>query len=395
MKNVLKLSDLPIIDNIRRIGGDVYSVGGVVRDELLSKTSKDLDILVTGVALPDLELILSKYGKVDAVGKSFGILKFQYSDNEIDVAIPRVERINNEGGHKGFDVVASHIIPIEKDLKRRDFTINAMAKNVDGEIIDPFNGQNDLKNGLIRVVNPIAFKDDPLRMLRAVQFASRLDFEIESNTMDMIIDNVCRIKEITPERILIEFDKIVKKGNPYLAVKYLIKTKLYYHIFNLDEDNLPEMIYFDKVNSMGEFIYSLLRYSDIESPSNYYKDVMKGDTDTHKEIEALEFGYDFTDYAENNNALFRSVVSKMYLISKKSILSNILPEKLILAAQDLIDGGYPKEVKELNINGEDLMNMGYVNEEIGKMQRKLLYKVYEDELINDRQKLLDYIMEYK
>src|SRR5690606_8675300 len=135
------------------------------------------------------------------------------SVEDIDIAIPRTERATGEGGHKGFEVSSDHNLPIEKDLERRDFTINAIAKDINGNVIDPFGGQRDLKEKIIRVVNPQAFSDDPLRMLRAVQFAARFGFPIEPKTEQLIKANAHRIREIAAERILIELEKIVKKGD--------------------------------------------------------------------------------------------------------------------------------------------------------------------------------------
>lgn len=205
------MNTLPFKAEIEQAGGKIYSVGGAVRDGILNKPSKDLDLLITGLPLDKIEQILTKYGRTDNVGKSFGIIKFNHPKlGELDIAIPRTERANGQGGYQGFDVVADHELPIEKDLERRDFTINAMAKDSDGNMIDPYNGQQDLKDKMIRMVNPQAFKDDPLRMIRAVQFAARFGFGIEPQTMEAIKENAARIKEISPERILIEFDKIIK-----------------------------------------------------------------------------------------------------------------------------------------------------------------------------------------
>ena len=217
---ILSLQKLPFKQEIQDLGGKIFSVGGAVRDEFLGKESKDLDILITGVPFEQLEQVLAKYGRVDAVGKSFGILKFKPkgATEDIDIAIPRSETATGQGGHKAFDVKSDPYLPIEKDLYRRDFTINAIAKDIDGNIIDPFNGREDLHDKVIKVVNPEAFADDPLRMLRAVQFASRFGFEIEPFTMKMIKENASKIKEIPPERVLTELDKIVKKGNALISL---------------------------------------------------------------------------------------------------------------------------------------------------------------------------------
>ena len=234
--NIMSLHDLPFRSAIEKNGGKIYSVGGAVRDEFLGKNSKDLDILITGIPLDNIEQLIRPFGKVDAVGKSFGILKFisRGSTGDIDIAIPRTEHATGEGGHKGFDVQSDHNLPIEADLKRRDFTINAIAKDIDGKLIDPYGGIQDLKDKVIKVVNPEAFSDDPLRMLRAVQFASRFDFMIDSQTMRMIQQNASRIREISSERVLGELEKIVGKGDVLYGANLLRESGLYKVLFGTD-----------------------------------------------------------------------------------------------------------------------------------------------------------------
>ena len=384
---ILSLEQLPFKKDVEERGGKIFSVGGAVRDEFLGKESKDLDVLITGIPMDELEQLLSKYGRVDAVGKSFGVLKFRpQGGEEIDIAIPRTEKPSGEGGHKGFDVTSDHALPIEKDLERRDFTINAIAKDVDGNIVDPFGGQQDLQNKIIRIVNPEAFSDDPLRMLRAVQFASRFGFTIEPETMNMIRENAERIKEIPTERILTEFDKIVKKGNMLTGAQLLKDTGLFQQIFGFDiKQSTIDRSPFDDVKTMGEFIYLLTRL--LPNPAEYYKNNLKGEIDTHKEIKALDMAF---DGAESTNSIeARSIAHNMYVTSPQSLQSGILPTVIEKAAQELLTGKYPKTVNELAINGNDLMQLGLRGKEIGDMQKSLLLKIYANKIRNDKKELLN------
>ena len=199
--SIKDINELPFKNDVLKAGGKIYSVGGAVRDGLLGKESKDLDILIAKVPIDELMRILSKYSdkEVKEVGQSYGVIKFvpKGSNEEIDIAIPRTEK-KTAGGHTGFEFSPDHNLPVEKELERRDFTINAIAKGHDGKIIDPFNGIDDLKNKTIRVIGKKSFSDDPLRMLRGVQFASRFDFTIEPETANMIKQNAALIKEISP-----------------------------------------------------------------------------------------------------------------------------------------------------------------------------------------------------
>lgn len=381
------LLNLPFVDEIiDKYNGQIYLVGGAVRDDILGKTFKDLDILITGIPLDILEHALDKYGEVNAVGKSFGIFKLKPIDgsDEIDIAIPRTEKVTDEGGHKAFDVVSDHNLSIIDDLRRRDFTINAIAKGINGELIDPFGGKSDLDNKIIRVVNPEAFSDDPLRMLRAVQFASRFNFKIESKTLKMIKNNAYKIKEISPERILIEFDKIVKKGNKLTGALYLKETNLLNNILNTDVDIEIESKW-DNVKTMGEFIF-LLMYNTISDISKFYKDELKGNSETYKEIKALEIGLN-----ENMDSPFknRGIAHVMYKHSPNSLNSEILPDNLQKAAMELLSGKYPKTINELEINGNDLIELGFRGEEIGNKFKSLLSNVYHENVKNNREDLLN------
>ena len=393
---IMGLNYLPFREDVEEAGGKIYSVGGAVRDEFLGKESKDLDILITGVPFEELEQILGKYGAVNAVGKSFGVLKFKPkgATEDIDIAIPRTETPTGEGGHQGFDVKSDHTLPIEKDLERRDFTINAIAKDIGGNIIDPFGGQEDLKNKIIKVVNSQAFSDDPLRMLRAVQFASRFNFTIEPETLKMIRENAGRVKEIAPERILTEFDKIVKKGNILTGAILLDETGLLKEIFGrglyYDFRNTKEP--FDKVRTMGEFVY-LLSKNLVDEPAEFYKSNLKGEENAYREIKALQIAFDSSEATNLIEA--RSVAHNMYVISPTSLQSQILPNVIKTAAQELLQGKYPKTVNELTANGNDLMQAGLQGKAIGDMQKSLLLKVYANKVMNNKEELLSLAGENK
>jgi len=201
--------------------GNVYEVGGQVRDRLLgiAQSSKDQDYLVIGIALEDLVSRLKKHGRVDLVGKSFGVIKFTPPPVEkatpvtYDIALPRRE-YSTGVGHTDFAVAFDHTCPIQEDLVRRDFTINAMARDVvTGEIIDPTGGQKDLAARQIRFISEQSFLEDPLRMLRAVQFAARFDFTIEEKTKAAIIKHVELITTVSAERVAEELNKLLAKAD--------------------------------------------------------------------------------------------------------------------------------------------------------------------------------------
>lgn len=382
----VEINKLPFTNDIHAAGGKLYAVGGAVRDFYLGRQSKDLDILVTGVPAEQLEAILKKYGRVDKVGQSFGVMKFNSPQTgEIDVAIPRTEKKNDQGGYRGFDVNADHNLPVEKDLERRDFTVNAIAKDVNGNVIDPHNGMVDIEHKQIRMVNPQAFSDDPLRMLRAVQFAARFGFKIEPHTFEEIKKNAYRIREISSERILIEFDKIIKKGSPLIAATDLIKSGLYEAMFNTDKT--PELSSFENVKTMGEFIYSLLAPIKAK-PSEYYKDVMGGDNNTVNEIEAYELGKNFDQHPS------KKIIFDMYKLSPQSINTKMFGDKFVKTIEYMKEKNIPFSLKELAIKGGDLMQLG-VKEgaEVGEILRDLITKIYANQLLNNREQLIAYVQQ--
>ena len=389
-QGIMSLQDLPFKSEIEQLGGKIYSVGGAVRDEFLGKDSKDLDILITGIPMKELERLLTKYGKVNLVGANFGVLKFvpRGSSEEIDIAIPRTETATGGGGHKDFNVTSDHALPIEKDLERRDFTINAIGKDSDGNVIDPYGGQEDLKNKIIRIVNPVAFSDDPLRMLRAVQFASRFGFVIEPTTMDMIKTNAEKIKEIPPERILIELDKIVKKGNKRIGAQLLQNTGLFNQIFGYDlKPSTIDRSDFEGVKTMGEFLFLLTRL--LPEPAEFVKNNLKGDIETYKQMKALQYAYDAANEFDMTKA--RIAAHNVYITSKDMLQSQILPELIGEAAQELLQGKYPKSLGELAVNGNDLIGLGLEGKEIGKALKNMLVEIYDGNVRNNKEELLSLV----
>lgn len=219
---------MSFIKAIEERGGEVYEVGGTLRDAMMGLTQKDKDLLVTQVPMNDLIALLSRYGSVQMVGKSFGVLKFkpQGGHSEFDIALPREERSTGQG-HRDFEVTFDPGLPVEKDLARRDFTINAMARNLKtGELIDPFGGQEDLKKKIIRQVFPKAFEEDPLRMLRAIQFTARFKLQIEPTTLEAIKIHAPLITSVSPERVIEEIRKLFMAEKPSLGFFLMKETGL-------------------------------------------------------------------------------------------------------------------------------------------------------------------------
>ena len=191
------------------LGGKVYYVGGYVRDKILGIENKDIDIEVHGISPTALYDILSEVGEPMEFGKSFGV--FSLKGIDIDIAMPRKERAVGTG-HRDFEVEVSPFIGTFEAARRRDFTINALMEDVlTGEIVDHFGGIEDLKKGVIRHIDDTTFVEDPLRVLRAAQFAARFDFVIAKETVAL-----CRsidISTLSMERIEEELKKAMLKAD--------------------------------------------------------------------------------------------------------------------------------------------------------------------------------------
>ncbi len=232
MEKILGLSEQIVQAVLAK--GKIYEVGGAVRDKYISPIlpDKDKDYLVTGIPLDELCSLLGEFGKVDLVGKSFGVIKFLPfrrfdGDHVFDIALPRKE-YSTGPGHKDFKVDYDHNLKVEDDLFRRDFTINAMAEDLStGKLVDPLEGRKDIKKRLIRITNPNSFSDDPLRMLRGIQFAARFEFELEEDTLRSLKENAPLIASVSPERIQEELNKLLLKAKyPSSGFRLMQRTGL-------------------------------------------------------------------------------------------------------------------------------------------------------------------------
>ena len=212
---------IEIINLLEQNGAkDVLIVGGFVRDRLLGMTSKDVDIEVYGLSYAEILKILAPRFHVDLVGKAFGVIKV---GNSVDIALPRRE--SKIGiGHKGFDVEAIADLPLLEAFARRDFTINSIGMRRDGSYFDPYGGINDLKNKILRATSP-AFKDDPLRVLRGMQFAARFGFKMEATTIQLCREVFREFSSLPEERVYEEWKKWALKGVfPDMGLDVLVET---------------------------------------------------------------------------------------------------------------------------------------------------------------------------
>jgi poly(A) polymerase len=229
---------------------ETYVIGGFVRDLFLKRKSKDIDIVTLGSGIELAQKVSENLKNKPNVNifRNFGTAMFKYKDLEIEFVGARKESYQRDSRKP---VVENGTL--EDDQNRRDFTINALALGLNksnfGELVDPFNGIEDIKNKIIRTpLDPdITFSDDPLRMMRAIRLSTQLGFEIQSETLQSISKNRERINIVSGERIIDEINKIMMSGKPSVGFKLMEETGLLKIIF-------PELLQLkgvEKINGVG------------------------------------------------------------------------------------------------------------------------------------------------
>ena len=220
---------------VDRLGVEAYAVGGFVRDYYLHRPSSDIDVVVVGNGVAVAEELAKELGVRVTIYRTYGTAMLHWNDVEVEFVGARRESYSPNSRNQQVEPGT-----LEDDQRRRDFTINAMAWSLNdatfGELVDPFDGMADLEDCIIRTpCEPDqTFSDDPLRMMRAVRFASQLGFDIDGDTYDGICRQADRIKIITKERIIVELNKIMESPVPSIGLNLMRTTGLLKHI-------LPEL----------------------------------------------------------------------------------------------------------------------------------------------------------
>lgn len=422
--------------------GKIYEVGGTVRDFFIfGKESEEKDYLVSQIPMDELILLLANFGRVEFVGKSFGVIKFTPKGHKqtYDIALPRKE-FSTGVGHKDFQVSFDHNLKIEEDLARRDFTINAMAKDLStGEIIDPFEGKKDIQSKIIKMISPRAFLEDPLRMLRGVGFAARFEFEMEEKTFQAMKENAHLIKTVSPERIQDELNKLLLKAKkPSIGFKLMQKSGILKEI-------LPELENCVGVDQPGPYhkfdVFEHTLYTVDNAPhdliirlSALFHDICKPQTKVVTEEGATfygheKFGAELVEKVLGRLRYSNEIISAVTLLVSKHMFTTAVTDKglrrlitrtegrifdlLELRKADIIaqgrgDAGVaeivefeqkvreeiarkpPFSVKDLKVNGNDLMKKFKLTPGpiVGKVLNHLLEKVLDEPKSNDKKKLL-------
>jgi poly(A) polymerase/tRNA nucleotidyltransferase (CCA-adding enzyme) len=438
---------------------EIYLVGGAVRDFLIGRDTKDLDFVVRNLEAKKLEKFLSENGEVDFVGKSFGVYKFRpiltddgdKTNIEFDIALPRTEHSFNAGVYKDFDIKSDHKLEIEKDLERRDFTINAIAlkltiKNskLQCDVIDPFGGQKDLENKIIRTVGKVQerFKEDATRMIRAVRLLCQLNFQLDDDIIKIIKRKNILIKKIAAERIGEELTKIVmsKKAEDgfrlmqKLGILNIIMPDLCNcigvdqsrsHIYTVYEHSVRSLGFAAKNNyplevrwaallhDIGKFktkakkgnIFTFLNHEKISS--GIAKKILRKFRYSEKLIQKISHLIYHHMFYYNIGEITDSAVRRFVRKAGSENVENLInlriadrlgmgrpkakPFKLIELERRIKEVSLdPISVKMLNINGEDIMKELKIkpSTRIGYLLNALLNEILEDPKKNEHEYLL-------
>lgn len=373
MKQLIQIFDkLKFLPELTKLGFHTYLVGGSVRDFQMGLTPKDFDFVVEGVEYDDLIVLLRKYGKCELVGDAFGVLLYQDDHIEAEIAVPRIETKTGDS-HTDFKVETSASLTILDDLSRRDFTMNAIAIRSDGVIFDPHNGLTDIKKKIIRVVNAKAFSEDPLRMLRGVRFFSRFKhFVFDAKTLSIIKINASKISVISGERILKEFKGILEKGDSLRAMDALKQTGLDTQIFGISP--ATSKISPKTVAELTFLVFGLA--GDGEIGLSFLKDTIKSDLKDQADFRALVLSYKpFDDIGEG-----RYLAHQVLKISARIADSDFIAKHLQMRLEEMTYGLIPRGLKDLKVNGDDLLALGLKGKEIGTTLDTILRLIYSGKL---------------
>lgn len=227
-------------------------VGGYIRDALAGIPSNDIDIELYGIdSLQKVEKILQEFGKINSVGKSFGVCKLLYKNLDLDFSLPRKDN-KIASGHQGFQITIDTHLNFKTAASRRDFTINAIGYDVKNrKILDPYNGRKDLDKKILKAVDNEKFQEDPLRVLRAIVFATRFTMTLEDSLLFTCKEMIRKklLEELPKERIFQELKKLlIKSKNPSKGF-YLLKELGGFSFFK-EFNNLDNNEYRDILNAL-------------------------------------------------------------------------------------------------------------------------------------------------
>lgn len=371
-----------ILENLIQAGHEAYLVGGCVRDTLLNRPVKDIDI--TTSATP--EEVMRIFPNNIPTGLQHGTVTVKMDSELFEVTTFRKEGQYSDSRRPDSVVF---VTSLEKDLQRRDFTINAMAMTVDGEILDYFNGQGDIKNGIIRTVGEPHQRlgEDALRILRAVRFAVRYGFNIEEKTFKACETMNFTLNNISKERITQELREIFSHKDAHLGKYNNILNVLFNRgeLFNKDTLELVR----NKTNDWIQNFARFLIVNGLISENGISLDEATEKLDlTNKEKQSLKILTNMDNLNKYNTRELLNLYGLTHTLQIRELTYGDVGVEEVKRLSKL-----PYRIKDLPINGNDLIELGYQGEDIGKALNKLMQKQLNTKHIYTKEELINLLKE--
>ena len=426
--------EIKILNKLNEYGKG-YIVGGAIRDILLGLKPKDVDF-ATNLSYETLKTLFSEYTPKET-GKSFGVLRIRINNIDYEIAKFREDIY-------GKEEKVSFVDDIKNDLARRDFTINAMAYNEIDGIIDLYGGQKDIENRIINFVGNAEERiiEDPLRVLRAFRFMSRLNFSLSENTIEAIKKQKSLLNGIPKERITIEFSKLLLGDNIKNTLTLMKNTGVLEIIipefkatYNFDQCNPHHNLdlfnhiisVVSKVPADLELRYSALLHDIAKPVVQTFDEKGIAHYKTH-EIVGADMARDIltrmklpvklidtvAEIIKKHMVLYKDVTDKKFnkllsemgynnlwrLIEHCNADNSSKNNEVVSTENDLharlkraVEKQMQVIVNDLAVNGKDLMELGFNGKEIGEIKRELLDKYLSEEIQNKKEKMLNYVKE--
>lgn len=370
---------------LQKSGYEAFIVGGCVRDSILGREPMDWDIC-TSAEPKDTKYVFKEYKTID-IGIDHGTVAVIIENNKVEIT---TYRIDGEYSDSRRPDKVEYTRSLEEDLKRRDFTINALAYNKEAGVIDYFNSITDLKAKTIRCVGDPEkrFEEDALRIMRAVRFSSQLSYDIEEATLRAIENKSDLINNISVERIREEFNKILLSDNPVLGMKLILKMNLLKRFFidkipNSNKD-IEEAYYKDLYKFKGRLVLTLaitIKYifygENYEAHGEEFLRNLKYDNETIKRVKELLI-YSETEILPHKSFL-KKLMSKISEESLQDLIDYKGDERHWRLVTEIKKNKEPYCLKDLAIGGEELLDFGIPRGPVvGEILKLLLQQVIEE-----------------
>lgn len=426
--------EIKILNKLNKCGKG-YIVGGAIRDILLELKPKDVDF-ATNLSYETLKTLFSEYTPKET-GKSFGVLRIRINNIDYEIAKFREDIY-------GKEKKVSFVDDIKNDLARRDFTINAMAYNQKEGIIDLYNGQKDIENRIINFIGNAEERiiEDPLRVLRAFRFMSRLDFSLSENTIEAIKKQKDLLKNIPEERITMEFSKLLLGENikntltlmkdtgvleliiPEFKATYDFNQcnphhnlDLFNHIINV-VSKVPADLELRYSALLHDIAKPIVQTFDEEGIAHYKTHEIVGADMARDILTRLKLPVKLIDtvveiikkhmvlYKDITDKKFNKLLSEMgydnlWRLIEHSIADNSSKNNEVVSTENdlherlkrAVEKQMQVTVNDLAVNGKDLIELGFTGKEIGEIKKELLDKYLSEEIQNNKEEMMEYVKE--